>query len=73
MLHACVQRFNVTKNLENFWELNKAIIEHWGFHVLCSQHRFITRTEDGHCFLEKKNDGHSFFEKEYIKNIIAQY
>ena len=27
MLHACDQRFDVTENLENFYELNKAIAE----------------------------------------------
>ena len=26
MLHACNQRFDVTENLENFCELNKAIV-----------------------------------------------
>ena len=24
MLHTCVQKFDVTRNLENFWELNMA-------------------------------------------------
>jgi len=24
MFHACVQKFDVTENFENFWELNKA-------------------------------------------------
>ena len=24
MLHACVQKFNVTENLKKFWELNRA-------------------------------------------------
>ena len=26
MLHACDQRFDVTGNLENFYELNKALV-----------------------------------------------
>ena len=26
MLHACDQRFDVTENLENFWEVNKALV-----------------------------------------------
>jgi len=26
MLHACVQKFDVTGNLEKFWELNKALV-----------------------------------------------
>ena len=26
MLHACVQKFDVTENLENFWELNTTLI-----------------------------------------------
>ena len=26
MLHICVQKFDVTRNLEKFWELNRAII-----------------------------------------------
>ena len=26
MLHACAARFDVTGNVENFWELNKALI-----------------------------------------------
>ena len=25
MFHACNQRFDVTGNLENFWELNEAL------------------------------------------------
>ena len=25
MLHACAARFDVTGNLENFWQLNKAL------------------------------------------------
>ena len=25
MLHVCVQKFDVTGNLENFWELNRAL------------------------------------------------
>ena len=28
MLYACDQRFDVTKNLENFCELNKALMLH---------------------------------------------
>ena len=24
-MYACVQRFNMTENLENFWQLNKAL------------------------------------------------
>jgi len=31
MLHACDQRFDVTENLENFYELNEALV------VVCSQ------------------------------------
>jgi len=27
MLHACVQKFNMTENFENFWELNGAVVE----------------------------------------------
>ena len=26
MLHTCAARFDVTVNLENFWELNKALV-----------------------------------------------
>ena len=26
MLHACVQKFDVTGNLENFWKLNRAYV-----------------------------------------------
>ena len=26
MLHACVQKFDATGNLENFWELNRALV-----------------------------------------------
>ena len=28
MLHACDQKFNVTRNLENFYELNKAWVSY---------------------------------------------
>jgi len=27
MLHACAARFDVTGNLENFWQLNKALVD----------------------------------------------
>jgi hypothetical protein len=29
MLHACVQRFDVTENLVKFWELNGTYMQFW--------------------------------------------
>jgi hypothetical protein len=47
MLHACVQRFDVTENLENFWEGPGEVDVGGWQHVIQPAHAWLPKEEDG--------------------------
>jgi len=53
MLHACDQRFDVTGNLENFYELNKAsanfeLVSHYSFPCFSVRRQLLDRAANMH-------------------------